>query len=361
MTNPDLPTVTDLEPARPAVIVRPDAPEAAEYTDADFSISDAAAERLINAPAENTILAHDYDWGNFTRWCAERGRVPLPATAQTLLDYVTWMMEKPRPSSPASIDRAMGSIRSVHADRGHLDQPPTRPARRVLRAYRRQWSDAGNEVRKALPATVDVLRAMVDTCDPATPAGVRDRAILLLGFALMARRSELATLNIADVKPGQEGLEVTIRHSKTDQEAKGRDVAVLAGQHPETCPVRATQAWLALLADRGVTSGALFRPVDRHGRIGDEPEAAGKARDRLTGRAVSEIVRRHALAAGLKDASDYKGHSLRSGAASAAYVARAPVAEIAKHGRWAENSPVVLGYIRGVDKWTNHPMRGVGL
>jgi integrase len=353
--------MTQLEPASRPVLIRPAEPVPAGYTDADFTISDAAAERLINAPAENTRLAHDYDWAAFTTWCHQQGRIPLPATAQTLLDYVTWMMEKPRPAAPASIDRAMGSIRAIHADQGHLDQPPTRPARRVLRAYRRQWSDAGNRARKALPAMVDTLRSMTDTCDPDTAAGVRDRAILLLGFALMARRSELAALDIADIKPGQEGLDVTIRHSKTDQEAKGHDVAVLNGQHPETCPVRATQAWIAFLSGRGVTSGALFRPVDRHGRIGDEPGAAGKARPRLTGRAVAEIVHRRALTAGLEEASKYKGHSLRSGGASAAYATGAPVSGIAKHGRWVEQSPVVLGYIRAVDKWKNHPMRGVGL
>ncbi|HTU03549.1 MAG TPA: site-specific integrase [Candidatus Sulfotelmatobacter sp.] len=353
--------MTDLELAARPIAIRPDGPVPAGYTDADFTISAAAAERLINAPAENTLRAHDYDWGNFTAWCEQHGRVPLPATAQTLLDYVTWMMEKPKPSSPASIDRAMGSIRAIHAERGYDDQPGVRPSRRVLRAYRRQWSDAGNRVRKATPVMVDSLRAMMDTCDPDTPAGVRDRAILLLGFALMARRSELAGLDIGDVQPGQEGLDVTIKMSKTDQEAKGQEVPVLTGQHPETCPVRATQAWITLLAERGITSGPLFRPVDRHGRIGNEPEAAGKPRDRLTGRAVAEIVRRHALAAGLKDASKYKGHSLRSGGASAAYATGAPVSGIAGHGRWAENSPVVLGYVRQVDKWKNHPMRGVGL
>lgn len=353
--------MSELVPAARPVVIRPAEPAPAGYTDADFTISAAAAERLLAAPAENTLLAHGYDWGNFTTWCEQHGRVALPATAQTLLDYVTWMMEKPKPAAPASIDRAMGSIRAIHAERGYEDQPGIKPSRRVLRAYRRQWVKAGNRVRKAPPVMIDALRAMVDTCDPATPIGVRDRALLLLGFALMARRSELAALDIADIRPGQEGLDVTIRQSKTDQEAKGQEVPVLNGQHPETCPVRATQAWIALLADRGITSGALFRPVDRHGRIGNEPKAAGKGGDRLTGHSVAEIIRRRALAAGLENASKYKGHSLRSGGASAAYATGAPVSGIAGHGRWAENSPVVLGYVRAVDKWKNHPMRGVGL
>jgi integrase len=343
------------------IVTRPAEPVPAGYTDADFTISAAAAERLVSAPAENTVLAHDYDWANFSAWCAEAGRVTLPATAQTLLDYVTCMMERPKPFAPASIDRAMGSIRAIHAERGYLDQPPVGPARRILRAYRRQWVKGGNQVRKATPAKVDALRAMADTCDPATAAGVRDRALLLLGFALMARRSELAGLDIPDVTPGKEGLDVLIKQSKTDQEARGQVVPVLRGQHPETCPVRALEAWLALLARRSITSGPLFRPIDRHGRIGDEPEAAGRPRQRLSGHAVAAVVRRRAVAANLSSPAGYRGHSLRSGGASSAYETGGPVAGIAGHGRWAENSPVVLGYVRAVDKWKNHPMRGVGL
>lgn len=355
--------MTELELAARPVVIRPDGPLPVGYTDADFTISAAAAERLINAPAENTKLAHERDWTEFERWCATQGRVALPATAQTFLDYVTHLIEdrEPRPLAPASIDRAMGSIRAVHAERGYEDQPGIKPARRVLRAYRRQWVDEGNRARKATPVKVGSLRAMVDTCDPETPIGVRDRAILLLGFGLMARRSELAGLDIADIRPGKEGLDVLIKRSKTDQDAKGREVPVLTGQHPETCPVRATREWIVLLAGLGIASGPLFRPIDRHGRIGDDPAAAGHPRARLTGRAVAEIVRRHALAAGLPDPGGYKGHSLRSGGASSAYEAGAPVAGIAEHGRWAADSPVVLGYVRAVDKWKNHPMRGVGL
>lgn len=355
--------MTELEPAaRPLVIQGTAELNAAGYTDADFTISAEAADRLINAPAENTRLAHDWDWGQFETWCASQGRVPLPATAQTLLDYVTYLMERePHSYAPASIDRAMGSIRAIHAERGHEDQPPVKPARRVLRAYRRQWSDDGNRSRKATPVKIDALRAMIDTCDPATTIGVRDRCVLLLGFGLMSRRSELARLDIADITEAAEGLDVLIRRSKTDQEARGRAVPVLVGQHPETCPVRATQAWVELLAGRGITAGALLRPIDRHGHIGTEGGAAGHARVRLTGRAVAEIVRRHALLAGLPDPSSYRGHSLRAGGASSAYEAGAPVAGIAGHGGWAPDSPVVLGYVRAVDKWKNHPMRGVGL
>lgn len=82
---------------------------------------------------------------------------------------------------------------------------------------------------------------------------------------------------------------------------------------------------------------------------------------RLTGKSVSDITHRRAVLADLEEPGGYTGHSLRSGGATSAYLAGAPVAEIAKHGRWRENSPVVLGYIRVVDQWRNNPMKGIGL
>jgi hypothetical protein len=119
--------MAELEPMARPVTIRPAAPSPAGYTDADFTISAEAADRLINAPAENTKLAHDWDWGEFERWCATQGRIPLPATAQTLLDYVTYLMgqREPRPLAPASIDRAMGSIRAIHTERGYACSAPT--------------------------------------------------------------------------------------------------------------------------------------------------------------------------------------------------------------------------------------------
>ncbi|MEU4508832.1 hypothetical protein AB0G05_04995 [Nonomuraea wenchangensis] len=108
---------------------------------------------------------------------------------------------------------------------------------------------------------------MIDTTDPATLVGLRDRVVLVLGFALMGRRSELAALDIADLTFTADGLEVAIRRSKTDQDAFGEIVPLPYGSHPATCPVRVVQAWLAMLEERGVAEGPLLRAIDRHGRL----------------------------------------------------------------------------------------------
>src|SRR6266849_4118980 len=131
------------------------------------------------------------------------------------------------------------------------------------------------------------VRAMVETLSPTAVIGVRDRALLLVGFAGAFRRSELASLDVADVTFGGDGLIVQLRRSKTDQEGKGRKVGLPFGSNPLTCPVRSLRAWLDVAS---IASGAIFRAVDRHGNI---------AVTRLTDQSVALIVKRCAKAAGL--------------------------------------------------------------
>ncbi len=352
--------MTEIEPAAAGIVMRPRGLSPVAYADIDFTISDDTATALLTADPENTRRAYDRNWGQFSKWCSATGRTPLPATPHTLAEYVRVLIRVQL--SPATVEQAIGTIRSKHRRSGYPKQPDTTEALRLLRAYKRAWVKAGGQVKQATPILTTALRAMVATCDPETLTGLRDRSLLLTGFNGMFRRSELSALNVADITPvADEGMTVLVRSSKTDQDAEGVRVKVPYGQHRRTCAVRAVRDWTAALAERGMAGGALFRPIDRHGRPGGDPLAAGHQAARLTGSAVSAIVRRRALLAGLEDPGGYTGHSLRSGAATAAYMGGAPVAEIAKHGRWSPSSPVVLGYIRAVDGWDDNPMKGVGL
>jgi integrase len=346
-----------VRPPRSPIVVQPQAAAPVAYTDVDFTIAAETAEQLLKSTPENTQRAYDRNWDQFSAWCLGEGRVPLPATPQTLADYVVRLIGIGL--APATIDQVIGTVRSKHTDAGHDGTPNTKASLKLLRAYKREWADQGNRVRKAPPLLLDGLRAMVDTCDLVTLAGVRDRALLLLGYNMMARRSEVVGLDHMDVREAEEGLVAFIRRSKTDQAAEGVEVNVPYGQHPETCAVRTMAAWWGVLAERDLTSGALFRPIDRHGRIGGEPGSAGRTSKRLTGKSASDIVHRRGVLAGLRD--EYTFHSVRSGAATSAYAAGVPVSVIADHGRWSATSPVVLGYIRAVDKWKNNAMKGIGL
>jgi hypothetical protein len=144
---------------------------------------------------------------------------------------------------------------------------------------------------------------------------------------------------------------VLIRASKTDQDAEGVEVAIPHGQHPDTDRVRLIRAWRALLAGHGITGGRLLRSVTRHGRIGASLSVDG----------LGDLVQAAARRAGLPNAGGYSAHSLRAGEATAAYRAGAPVPTIATHGRWSPGSPVVLSFVRAVDRWRDNALIGVGL
>ena len=127
--------------------------------------------------------------------------------------------------------------------------------------------------------------------------GLRDRALLLLGFAGAFRRSELVALDCEDIEECETGMRITIRRSKTDQEGAGQTIAIVRGSI--ACPVAALKAWREAA---GITSGPLFRSIRKGGKVGA----------RLTDQSVADIVKTHAERVGL-DPALFAGHSFRAG------------------------------------------------
>jgi integrase len=191
------------------------------------------------------------------------------------------------------------------------------------------------------------VRAMVAALDSSRLIGVRDRALLVIGFAGAFRRSELVALDVGDMAETADGLVVTIRRSKTDQEGEGASVGLPYGSDPATCPVRALRSWLDAA---GITAGAIFRPVNRWGEMGDR---------RLTGRAVADVVKRTAAAAGM-NAAVYSGHSLRAGLITSAAEADVLERDIMRHSRH-KSVPVMRRYIRGAQLFQANAAAAVGL
>jgi site-specific recombinase XerC len=206
------------------------APQVVEALDAG------AAELVAEGVAAETRRGYAGDLGSYGAWCAERGLAPIPATAERLVNYVAHLAGEGK--APSSIERAVAAILSAHrlAGAARLD---TKAARTAIKALRRRRAESGAGPRKATAASVAELRRLVaTTTDAATVIGARDRAMILLGFAGMFRRSEIAGLSAADVEESPEGLVVTVRRSKTDQAGEGAVVAILAGAFADTCPVR---------------------------------------------------------------------------------------------------------------------------
>ena len=328
----------------------------------DTTVSAGVLARIEASVPGNTRRAYAGDWQRFAAWCELAGLQALPATPETLAEYASHLADLGR--APATIMRALASVSVVHQLGGR--QPPSLlPARATVKGYRKQRADGGlPNARPASALPVGQLRQASAALDPADIRQLRDRVVLVLGWAMMARRGTLAALDIADVARAEGGLDVTVRRGKADQEAEGRAVAVPYGSDPLTCPVRITLAWIDLLAARGIQHGPLLRYVDRHGRVAGEPgiTLAGRtsAAGRLSGWAINEIVQRAGLAAGI-DVPKLTAHSLRAGGASGAHLGGADLLTTGRHGGWTDGSKALLGYIRDVDRWARNPMYKAGL
>jgi integrase len=255
-----------LPAGRPAAVTPADA---AGYDLVDFQVPDETAALIREAVPENTALAYRSRWRSFEAWCLDAGRVALPATAQTVAAYLTHLAVDRRLKATTA-DAHLTAIRAVHRGAG-VPPPDGLAARKVVvaAAKREAARDGRYGPRKAVPVMAADLPAIVAACDQETAAGLRDRAVILLGFALLARRSELAALNVSDIEhvPG-EGLAVTVRTSKTDQSARGVVRRIHYASATAVCPVRAVLAWLAYLAAHGITVGPLFTRIDRWGNLG---------------------------------------------------------------------------------------------
>lgn len=315
----------------------------------DGHVSAETAALIAEATPANTARSYATAWASFADWCAATDRTALPATAETLAEYVTHLAG--RGLAPSTVEHATAVIRRAHRDAGHDRQPDTRGARLALRAYRRRCAEAGRRPKQAAPAALDPIRAMLTATDPTTTAGMRDRAALAVGFAAMRRGAELVALDLADVTETTNGLIVFVRASKTDRNSSGREVMVPYKSRPATCPVRIVRAWREHLAECDITTGRLVRSVDRHGHIGPS----------LSTRNLSELIRRAAVRAGIPDAERYSAHSLRAGGATAAAAAGVPAAWIAEQGGWSPKSRAVHGYVRAVNAWTDNAMAAVDL
>jgi integrase len=283
--------------------------------------------------------------------------VALPATAQTVAAYLTYLAVD-RGLKATTVDAHLAAIRTVHRASGEVP-PDGLAARKIVVAAQRREArrDGRYGPRKALPVMASDLPLIVAACtasgeEGGTAAGLRDRAVVLLGFALLARRSELAALNISDVEHApEEGLEVTIRSSKTDQAAHGMVRRIHYAADTSVCPVRAVLAWLDYLADRDVRGGPLFTRIDRWGNMDSRAGGryrSGEARDgRLRPQAIGDIIAAACEAAGLgdRDTRRYSGHSVRRGGATSMLRAGAPPLNVSRHGRWADGSRSFAGYV----------------
>ena len=266
----------------------------------------------------NSRNAYRSDLNHFISWGGT-----VPASPEMVADYLAAHAGQ---HAPATLARRLVSIGKAHVAQ-RLESPTNSElVRATLRGIRHTH---GSAQRQVAPAIKEDLLAMVAGLEGTK--GIRDRALLLVGFAGAFRRSELVSLTVADIEKAPQGLIITLLRSKTDQEGHGRKVAVPFARGA-VCPVLALQQWLKV---SGITEGPIFRAVNRHGAISDTG---------LDPQAVASVVKERARAVGL-DATKYAGHSLRAGLVTSA--ATAGVSSWKIRAQTGHRSDAMLGrYIR---------------
>lgn len=281
-------------------------------------------ETAIHSKAPNTLRAYRADWKLFEAWCGGKGLGTLPASPDTVSMY---LMEISDVLKVSSIRRRLASISQAHQMAGVENPAGANLVRMTVQGIARANGSAPHQKK---PTYTRDLQSMVEAL-PDNPIGVRDRALLLLGFAGAFRRSELVALDVEDLEFVDEGMVACVRRSKTDQEGQGLKKGIYKGRNG-LCPVNAVNAWLTAA---GITSGAIFRYVDKGGHV---------HADRLSDRAVAETIKKRAKAVGL-DPMLYSGHSLRAGCATVAAGAGAQDREIMKM-TGHRSSAMVQRYVR---------------
>jgi site-specific recombinase XerD len=284
-----------------------------------------AREYAEAAQAQNTRRAYAGDFADFQAFCRDNHLSALPAAPQAVVAYIT---ERARKHKVATIRRRLSGIAQAHRERG-LESPTTHEiVSRVLRGIVRTKGAA--PARKSA-VTLDVLRAMLLCIEGEDVAALRDRAIVLLGFAAALRRSEIAALDVADLRFDERGLLVAIRRSKTDQEAEGQIVAVPFVANRALCAASAVRRYLDAA---GITEGPLFQSLTFQRRL------TGR---RISGQDVANLVRR--LADRARVEGDFSGHSLRAGFATSAAHAKVSLEAIARTTRH-KSLAVLMSYVR---------------
>ncbi|MBM3289653.1 MAG: integrase [Candidatus Hydrogenedentes bacterium] len=302
---------------------------------------DAGVTAFIEASkAPNTRKAYASDWAYFEAWCKARGEPSLPASPSTMARYVTALADTHK---PATLQRRLASISVAHQAAGFASPAGAPLVRATMQGIRRT---VGVSQRQAAPLLVEHVRQAICLSGD-TLRDVRDNAVILLGLAGAFRRSELTALDVSDLQFREQGVIVTLRRSKTNQDGDSETLDIGHGSHDATCPVRALRRWLDAA---GIEAGPVFRAFEIDG---------GLSPRRLNDRAVARVVKAAAKRIGLTP-EQFSGHSLRAGFVTQGYREGIAEGDIMRHTR--HKSRAVMGkYRREGERFLTNLSAKVGL
>lgn len=259
-----------------------------------------AQDKYIDAELKgsaNTERSYKSDLKSFGAYCEQHGFSSLPADVATLAYYVTYLADKP--CKLATIKHHLAAIQKQHQLHGYRSAVNSDQVERLMKGITR----LKGKCQKQAPAfTRDELRCAIDQLDQKTAVGLRDRALLLLGFFGAFRRSELRDLDLEQLEFTREALLIHLGKSKNNQFGEAETKAVFYSSNVDFCPIRAVQDWLGQL---GRTTGPLFVSLTR---VPKQPAVASN--NRLSDVSINKVVKEHLGAE--RTGKDCTAHSLRA-------------------------------------------------
>ena len=269
--------------------------------------------KFDGAFAKNTIRAYRSDFIQYQTWCSQNSLAPIPATADTMAQYVDYLATVKK---SATIRRRINSLGTVLKLSKHHD-PTKQPE--VILALKRMHRKIGRAQEQAKPLTKTLLTQLLKNCDNSI-MGIRNQVLLRLGYETMRRRSELCAFKFKDIDQAPNGKPIIkLNFSKTDQYGAGKVLPISEEL------LNILGIWKGIVGSRGY----ILRQINKHGHIGHSLNPAS----------INTILK--TLQEGLKSESNQQplsGHSFRVGAALDLLEQGEPLEKIMLRGGWQTDS-----------------------
>jgi site-specific recombinase XerD len=287
--------------------------------------------------AYGTKRVYQSDWRIFEVWCNQRHYQAINATPEVVAMFIGSQFEDGL--HPSTLNRRLAAIKFAYSCLNKESPTDNTLVKATLKGIRRDEQAPPVKAKKA--AVTYIIKEMIQLCSSNSLRHIRDRAILLLGFAGAFRRSELTAINIEDITFTIKGMDIKIHRSKTDQEKKGDIKIILPAKGDKLfCPVLAVKNWLD---NSQIKNGALFRGITKHNKINDKG---------ICDNVVYHLIKRCACELGY-NIDDFSPHSLRAGFVTSAYENKAMLSKIMEQAHM-KSMQTAQRYIRHAQRYENH-------